>query len=270
MNLIGSIRKQYPEAPEIFVYDLGLFFSFRKQLAVLPGVTVITMPSFVPYWRACYTWKTYIFMHPLARFNLYLDAGTQVLRPLDDIFHAIEHQGYFAVSQEVPLNMITPVEFKSLFNISEDLYQKTCITAGVFGFAREGKITAVLEKVYAAAVAGLCLGFSDSPGEQWKNRGMNKSQFIRNCKLFRHDTTILSLVLRQEYGDFTPQDIRLYAGLSKHEDPHQAIWNLRLHYSQLDWAGTSLRIGAWRHINTGLVNSMVFMKRILNKLKSKH
>ena len=115
INLLGSIKKNYPNHPKIFVYDLGLFWMFRKELEQIENVEVLNIPHFCKFWRSCYTWKTYILSHPLSDLNFYLDAGTQILRPLDEIFLEIEKDGYFAVSQEVPLSLICPLEYKSLF-----------------------------------------------------------------------------------------------------------------------------------------------------------
>jgi hypothetical protein len=73
INLIGSIKNNYPDHPPIFVYDLNILKIFKKELETIKNVKVIQMPKFCVHWESCYTWKTYIFQHSLAESNLYLD-----------------------------------------------------------------------------------------------------------------------------------------------------------------------------------------------------
>ena len=73
--------------------------------------------------------------------------------------------------QTTLLKEIVPDEFRSLFPIDPKFYEKTCITAGVFGFERN-KSEGVRRELYNASRAGLCLGFSVT--ELWKNKGKNK------------------------------------------------------------------------------------------------
>ena len=162
-----------------------------------------------------------------------MDAGTQILRPLDEIFLEIEKDGYFAVSQEVPLSLICPLEYKSLFFVNEIFYSQESITAGIFGFKKNGQINTTLTALYDAGLSGLSLGFSAGHGEIWKNKGINKSVFIRNCEHFRHDTTLLTLLLRRDLQNFHIHDINRFAGLSKNSHPEQFIWNLRLNFFTL-------------------------------------
>jgi len=226
ITLIASIKAAYPDHPTIFVYDLGLFPLFRKELENTDNVKVIPMPAFCPHWKSCYTWKTYILAHPPARLNLYLDSGIQVLKDLEQIFREIDQNDFFAVGQNSPLELIAPAEFKSVIKIDERFYQETYITAGLFGFKRDSSVTSTLDDLYESAIAGLCLGFS--PAEKWRNRGKNKNPFVRDCKLFRFDTSVMSLLMRRDFGDFKINPWEPYEMGMLLADQSQLMWNARL------------------------------------------
>ena len=233
INLLGSIKQNYPQHPPVYIYDLGLSAMFRKELERIPGITLLKVPPFVPFWRACYTWKTYIFAHPLAKLNFYLDAGCQVLKSLDGIFVEIDRDGYFLVSQKGRLADIVPYDYKAQFNLSEAMEENECLHAGVFGFKENSAATKPIEFVFEAAKKGLALGFS--PNEQWRNKGADKNPYVRDCKMFRHDMTLLNIGFRKFYGtQLVVHSMEQYAGW-KNSHPEQYIWQLRLGYRSLDF-----------------------------------
>lgn len=259
INLLGSLKVHFPNHPKIYVYDLGLFFTFRDELEGLENVEVLDIPHFKPFWRSCYTWKTYILSHPLAELNFYLDAGNQVFNPLDEIFDIIDRDAYFAVAQGSPLEDIVPSEYKSLFPIGEEFYKQKCITAGVFGFKAGSPVSKTLDKLYDAGQAGLALGYSLA--ESWRNRGVDTTYCVRDCKMFRHDTTLLSLLMRQDFKDFKIQDTQKYANPNPLAMvPGQLICNFRLNYSKLTF-------GPAFWFNRVMVKLMLLVKRILKSVK---
>ncbi|MBI5530076.1 MAG: hypothetical protein HY918_01070 [Candidatus Doudnabacteria bacterium] len=264
INLLGSIKANYPNHPKIFVYDLGLFWSYREELKKIENVEVLPMPKFCRHWRQCYTWKTYIFYKPLARLNFYIDAGSQVLYPLDEVFEFIERDDYFAVSQVLPLNMITPIEYRRIFSISEEYYSKECVTAGIFGFKENSKVTPILNELYDAAVCGLCLGLS--PRDSYRNKGPHKSDFVRNCELFRQDTTLLSLILRKYLNNFIIHDINRYAAISlDKQGQKQLIWNVRMNYLTLNYLNTKFlhrKSSLILYLNRLIVRTFLFLRVI--------
>jgi hypothetical protein len=136
LNMIGSMKQNYPDHPHIYVYDLGLSSFCINQLKSFENVTVLEIPRFVPFWRSCYTWKTYILKSPLADLNFYIDAGNQILKSLDGLFDKIDQNGYLLVSQgpEVSVSDITPRDYFDIFDVSHDLGNKEIIAAGIFGF----------------------------------------------------------------------------------------------------------------------------------------
>ena len=234
INMLGSLNVNYPNHPPIFIYNLGLSFMFRQELRQIEGVILLDIPHFVPHWRVCYTWKTYIFVNPLAELNLYLDAGTQILRPLNEMFDVIDKDGYFAVHQGVKNKEIIPSDYTEKFDVQNSTLEDYSITAGIFGFKKNGSVSHQLEDMHEASKEGYCLGFSQE--EIWKNKGVNKTEFIRDCPKFRHDTTLLSIFLRKDNLDFRAHEALMYAGwMSPHDHKNQAIWNVRMNYKTLDF-----------------------------------
>lgn len=273
LNLIGSIKANYPEHPPIYVYNLGLFFTFKRELASIPGVTIVTIPHFIGHWRSCYTWKTYIFDNPLADLNLYLDAGTQVLRPLYELFNKIEKNGYMIVSagNEARNRDLIPEEFATLFDLNEDYLNKGIVTAGMFGFKNNHPQVKVLtKKLYAAGKAGLTLGFSAS--EQWKNKGVNKNDFIRNARLFRHDNTLLCALIANCLPEAIIEPLEDF-DIIHSTRPTQYIWNLRLNYQKLDYLFgeySSEKSVFIKNINKLFLHIFLLLKEINRKIKGHH
>ena len=149
LNLIGSIKHNYPDHPTIYIYDLGLSPIFKEQIQNIPNTKLIKMPNFCNFWNNCYTWKTYIFTKPLAELNFYIDAGAEVLGSLEEIFIQIKNYDYFAVDQEIELEKITPLEYKCIFELKDSLYKESCLAAGIFGFKKSCKFfTFAVGRVY--------------------------------------------------------------------------------------------------------------------------
>ena len=97
LSLLGSINCDWPNHPDVLVYDLGLPESVVSLLQE-HRVDIRKVPAFVPHWRMDYTWKPWCFNDAAARTYLWLDAGLCVLRSMDEVFLAAERLGYFAVS----------------------------------------------------------------------------------------------------------------------------------------------------------------------------
>ncbi len=234
INLLTSIKVNYPEHPPIYVYDLGLFYTFRRELEQIEGVTVISMPHFCPHWRACYTWKTYIFAHPPADLNFYLDAGCQVLKPLDEDFEIIERNDYLMIDVGVTLGDLIPNEYKVMFSVPDSYNELTGFSAGIFGFKNTNIIVETLGKSYAAAYNGLSLGFS--PDNLWRNKRKDKNIFIRQCRFFRHDQSLLNLFFRLQFDDqLNVLSHDNYANSGKNKTPTQRIWHSRLQADKLEY-----------------------------------
>ncbi len=232
INMLGSLHINYPNHPKVYVYDIGLFYTFRKELEKIKWVEVINIPHFSPFWRACYTWKTYIFTKPLADLNFYIDAGCQILKPLDEIFSEIDNDGYFTVDQDVKGIKMMPVDYIKTFNIENATLNENAITAGIFGFKKAGSLSKNLDEMFEYAKKGYCLGFSKT--ELWKNKGVNKTDYVRDCEYFRHDTTLLTIFARKNNPSYHSHSALQYAGwTSPNDHKDQVIWNLRMNYKKL-------------------------------------
>jgi hypothetical protein len=269
LNLLGSIEANYPNHPDVYIYDLGLFYTFRKELESIPWVHILDVPHFVPHWRSCYTWKTYILNTPLTENNLYIDAGCQVLKSLDELFDKIDSQGYLAVSQGtvVTIQDVTPQQYLDLYGLTYNDAQKNVITAGIFGFKKDSVIKKVTEGLYKASVDGLCLGFSQ--GEIWKNKGVNKTDFTRDCKMFRHDTTLITILLKKEIPDAIIEPVEYFSS-QKEASGNQFIWNFRLNYRKLPFIEHNIlhkKPSFYVIINRIYVNIFIIIKRVANTIK---
>jgi glycosyltransferase involved in cell wall biosynthesis len=111
LHLIGTIHSHsFQNLGEIAVFDLGMTPDQRAYLGAIAKVSVhdieLTHPDLltqrcvsvygktVPGW---YAWKSVVLKQALDIFPyvLYIDSGTTVLRPLDDLFKYIQQAGYF-------------------------------------------------------------------------------------------------------------------------------------------------------------------------------
>ena len=266
LNMLGSFEKNYPDHPHIYIYDLGISSFIKKDILKFKEVSIINVPHFVPFWRSCYTWKTYILNTPLADLNFYIDAGCQILRPLSEVFEKIEKNGYYLVGQgkEVFAKDITPKEYIELFEIPADKLNHEVVAAGIVGFKKnDEQIKKVTSVLYDAGVTGLSLGFSKK--DLWKNKGKNKNEFLRDCLLFRHDTTLLTLFVIKYLKGATIESLDLFQGHIT-GDPNQLVWNLRMNYSKLDYLNTSnlsllSRIFIYTFINAKKVKTWIRLKK---------
>ncbi len=270
INLIGSIKRNYPNHPKIFVYDIGLLDIFVEELRLIDNVEIVQMPKFCSHWRSCYTWKTYIFSHPRAKLNFYLDAGCQVLQSLDDIFLSIDKNGLFLVDQGQNFKMITPDTYKTIFWLDNSYDGLTTIHAGIIGFKNDLKLNEIFKKIYDSACAGLSLGFSLR--EKWRNKGTDKNIFTRDCEMFRHDLSLVNIILRKYYSDkIIINSANIYAG-GPDFVPGQCIWQMRLNYSYLDNLNIKLlhkKSKALFLINRLVINFTILVKNINIFIKKK-
>lgn len=270
INLISSIKLVYPDHPPLFVYDLGLLSVFSKELELIDGVKLIKMPEFCNHWRSCYTWKTYIFAHPIARLNFYLDAGCQVLKPLEEEFSIIEKENILLIDQAQYFESIVPKSYKSIFDLDDSFDHLTTIHAGIIGFKNTPQVVDIFKRIYDAACAGLSLGFS--PKDKWRNKGKDKSMFTRDCLIFRHDMTLLNIFFRKYLNnELVIRPLAIYHGENNFV-PEQHIWQMRLSYKKLE----NLKIKFLHKktkpffiVNRFLIKLMILIKNINIFIKKK-
>jgi hypothetical protein len=233
LNLIGSVQRNSDIFDRIFVYDLGMDAIHRWLFADLPNVTVARVPNFCAHSHQCWGWKAWIWTHTAAELLLYLDAGVEVLRPLEPCRALIDRDGYLLVSQsdaQHPHRLIdiVPADYYGRFGVDQSTNQtRDVVAAGVIGFRPGGAFTRnVIEPVYDAICAGANLGWSQRDVES-RNRGLNymPNPPLRDCAMFRHDQTVLNLCLYKAYARPHVQDVFRFAGrVGPNDHPEQLLW----------------------------------------------
>lgn len=196
-HAISSMKAVFEDHPIIKVYDLGLFYSQRKELESIHNVIVMNIENFAPHWRLNWSWKPYIVTKDLSEYNLYLDLANFVfLKDLKPWFISIKKNDYFLVSNGQHLGEITPKEYWQLLDISEDeMKGQATFGAGIIGFKVSTAAHSAIERVYELTKEGWNLG--RSTGELNPNY---KPSIIRNCPCFRADQTLFNISLRKAYG----------------------------------------------------------------------
>lgn len=205
LALLGSLNLNWPGHPHLRVYDIGLD---DDTLRVLKDndVEVVKVPEFCPHWRKHFTWKIWCWNDAPAHEVLWMDAGLVVLKPLDDVFYAIDNQGYFVV----------PTYHSLTENASEAACRgcgvdisfrngKVTLAGGLIGFKKEGQIQQILEEALSIA--------------------LTEEYIAATERMHRHDQAIISLLLYKQFGDVTMADGPVYLGwLSPNQVPGQKVW----------------------------------------------
>ena len=260
VNLLGSVRRNSDVFDEILVFDLGLEEHQRRLLEDIPGVTIDSVPPFVPHWRQGRTWKTWIWTHVPAERLFWLDAGATVLRSLAAALGEVDDRGYFAVSQGHPIRDCIPSDFYERFDFPRELGVRDTIAAGILAFRPGSEFyDTVISRAHQDAVDGYSLGFSavDIPG---RNVGLDHEAepILRDCTAFRWDQTVLNVRFHLGIENPVIADLDEYAGWrSPRDHPRQVIWSNRrtgdLPYLsrapqslRLRALGALYRLGWWR------------------------
>jgi hypothetical protein len=231
LNLVGSVHANARGSFDaIVLYDLGLNPVQRRLAGSIRGVELRTVPAFVPHWREGRTWKTWIWRHLEAATLVWLDAGATVLRPLDEALAQIDERGYWVVSQGHLVDDVVPSDYYGLYDFPRALGNEPVIAAGILGFRRDSTFfERVIVPTYEDTVAGRSRGASAD--EVWKyDYGMERMTevIIRDCRLFRHEQTLLNIHFYRSIEDPCVNELERWAGSrSPHEHPQQVIWGHR-------------------------------------------
>ena len=231
LNLLASVRRRSDVFDRLVAYDLGLTPFQRRLLNGMPGVEVRTVPAFSPHWRQGRTWKTWIWTHlDDADTVVWLDAGITVLRPLTDFLDQTSDRGYFVVSQGHRLGDSIPTEYYELYDLPADFGAHLSIASGILAFDRQSRFyQTVVTPTFDDALAGRSLGFSAAEVEKL-NRGMDRLDevVVRDCPLFRHEQTVLSIHFYEAIRNPYVNDVYKYGGWKSPRDhPEQVIWSHR-------------------------------------------
>lgn len=158
LNLLGSIHQHnFYDVEKILVYDLGLSEIHKKQLQNIKRVELCEVEQTNPdilkdietglnrKVKGLFSWKPVIIKDALERYPyiLYLDAGTTILKPLNELFKHIKQNGHFFTDCGHSIKWMTTESVTKLFSLhleenkwllSQDLVG---IDAGFQGLSRK-------------------------------------------------------------------------------------------------------------------------------------
>lgn len=167
INLIGSIHaNNYKQTQEIAVFDLGLTIEQKNKLNAIEKVKLydveITHPDLLKNFKThpqgkmifgWYAWKPVAIKQSLEKFPyvLWVDAGTTILKPLDNLFEYIKESGYFlmTIGNEImpdgswrhPLKWGMTKFVKEAFQLNQDEFKwvldQEFIDAGILGVSQK-------------------------------------------------------------------------------------------------------------------------------------
>jgi hypothetical protein len=226
LNTLASMRRRFPQHPDVEVFDLGLSRSQRWELARVPWIRVRPVEAYVAHWRRNWSWKPWLLTKVEARFVLYFDsANFVILRPLEAWFLAARRHGYFVVANGQRMRDITPSDYWARFGLDAGLHQAgRTFGAGLFAFDRASAAGDAVREAFDRTCEGLTLGCS----AQEESRVFDRS-VQRDCPCFRADQTVLNLAFRKHLGpSLLVRDQRRLTGLGGADDhPRQYVWYAR-------------------------------------------
>ncbi|MFN0122589.1 MAG: hypothetical protein ACKV2V_18995 [Blastocatellia bacterium] len=213
LALLGSLSLNWPGHPPVLVYDIGLDTKTQRALE-RHGVTVKHVPAFCPHWRQHYTWKIWCWDDAPARHVLWIDAGISVLQPLDEIFDVISDQGYFVVSNGMPLSVEASEAACRGCGVEPAFREnRETLTAAVVGYDRQGPMNELLAEAMRVALVEEYIA-ATTPEHRWEQ-------------------AIFSLLMYRRFGEVRRADAALYHGdRSPRQTPAPKIW---LHRRGLRW-----------------------------------
>jgi hypothetical protein len=135
-----------------------------------------------------------------------MDAGLVVLSPLDEIFDAIERQGFFLVTNYQLLDWEASLEACVGCGVQPEFrLNKLTLAGGLMGFRKEGTQLQVLNEALSAAL-------------------LEKTIAATNRR-HRHDQAVISLLMYRHFGRVPISDGVVYLGCeSPRQVPGQKVW----------------------------------------------
>jgi hypothetical protein len=204
LALLGSLNLNWPGHP-VLVYDIGLEPATLRRLEE-NGIPVKKVPPFCPHWRQHYTWKIWCLNDAPAQDILWMDSAMAVLRPVDEIWDAVDRLGYFLVPNYEMLDWEASVAACEGCGVSADFRNgKPTLAATMMGFRKTGKILQLLQEALTIA---------------------QEEKYIKGTDIaHRHDQAILSLLMYKHLSSVVLADGTIYlGGLLPNQTPGQKIW----------------------------------------------
>jgi hypothetical protein len=153
LNLIGSIHMNEPHL-RIIVYSLDLDAATCQMFMQLRNVyvEVFDFSAYPPHIAdlGTYSFKPPLISDAVSKYGsiLFLDAGEEVWRPIDDIIELIDRNGYFLTVQRTQVSLVAQGMLTAL-NVSIDkVKNKKQISSGIIGLKNEH----LLDDPFAASV----------------------------------------------------------------------------------------------------------------------
>jgi hypothetical protein len=205
LALLGSLNLNWPGHPPVRVYDIGLDEDTLSDLRS-NNIEVVKVPEFCSHWRKHFTWKIWCWNDAPAREILWMDAGLVVLKPLDEVFYAIDNLGYFVVPTYYPLTVNASEAACRGCGVDNGIREGKMTLAGTFiGFRKEGQILQILEEALTVA---------------------HTEEYIASTeRMHRHDQAIISLLLYKHIGKVVMADGMVYCGwLAPDQVADQKVW----------------------------------------------
>jgi len=205
LALLGSLNLNWPDHPPVRVYDIGLDDNTLRTLDI-NHIEVVQVPPFCPHWRKHFTWKIWCWNDAPAHDVLWMDSGLVVLKPLNEVFPAMDHLGYFVVP--------------TYHLLTENASEAACRGCGLDIKFRDGKMT----------LAGTFIGFRKEGQilrtlQEALSVAMVEEHIASTERMHRHDQAIISLLLYKHFGDMLMSDGIVYCGwLSPNQTPGQKVW----------------------------------------------
>lgn len=213
LNMIGSLyRVNFNELKQLAIFDIGLTPEQRKTLQTIEKVEVydveLTHPDLlkpIPVNHAgkkvpgLYAWKPVIMKQCLDMFPyvLYMDAGTTILKPLNDLFKHIIQHGYFLTDCGHDIRWMTTKYIIEKFNLNapENIWILDKSTCGIAG-SPQG-LTHTVYNNYVMPMYELTKTFRSFVDDGTTPEGFGTG---------RHDQTLFSVIARLQKFNVHVQD----------------------------------------------------------------
>ncbi|WP_157496650.1 hypothetical protein [Hahella ganghwensis] len=160
---------------------------------LIPGVQIKDFngltKSINPYVAKCLVWEE------ISKYGgqvLYVDAGIMICGSLEALSKEVPKNVLLSIPSSFTNKYCTPKEFISKYNLDSVFLDKAELGSGFVWFNFDNPITKlIVNHTKKMALEGDVEGWSYK--EQSRNRGIAKSNIVRNCHLFRHDETALNI-----------------------------------------------------------------------------
>jgi len=151
LTLIASVHNHsFDLVDQIFVFDLGLNENQIENIKTLSKVSIVTYPQHVNISPKEYAYKCYCnyWAQDHADRSFWLDAGTMLLQPIDEIFNIIEEEEIFLVGDKHLNKDFTHDQCSKIMKATDSELNDVQLSAGIFGYKTGGKYQSLINEAY--------------------------------------------------------------------------------------------------------------------------